>query len=228
MKLRGDIVLVAVILGFGTPLAQAQEPGTEPSPEAAGTPAEEPAPEAKAAAPEAGPDEAAVPAPAPKAGKLQAVVRGFHMGLQGGIGFMPMTVDDRSYLPGGDFGVHMGYDIIKLLSLQISLFWSTFGVVKSEASPDLMMFGGRLALLFTLWSTQRTFIQAGPGVGIAWFDNGLTTPFTRVILADVLFGVEYHTKLRHFSVGLDLDVQFLFMEKFNLNLQLLPHVRYSF
>ena len=70
-------------------------------------------------------------------------------------------------------------------------------------------------------------LQVGAGVGIMWMDDAQTIPYPHSWLADVIISYEYYTKLRHFSIGVDVDAGFLF-SPFNVNIQILPHVRYTF
>lgn len=176
--------------------------------------------------PEEGDDPEAA-GPETKLEALQVVHRGFYMGFNTGLGILAKREADVRYYPGADVGITMGYDFGELVSVQALLFFNAYGNFKGEEERDLAVMGARLALLFTPWHTERSYLQAGLGGGIAYTDDGFDSQFDQRIAANILVGYEYYTDLRHFSVGVDLDCQLL-LNPFNANIQLLPHVRYTF
>ncbi len=173
---------------------------------------------------------------------LKPVLRGFYLGLQGGLSIFPMRLAPGEselsyrYAPGGTFGLNLGYDINNLISLQLQTYFGAYHGLNSEDKEghreevlvnDLTTLGLRLAMLFTVWHSTNIYMQLGAGFGITWLDDAMVIPYPYSLTADVIYSFEYYTKLRHFSIGVDLDVAFLFTP-FNLNIQILPHVRYTF
>ncbi len=173
---------------------------------------------------------------------LNPVQRGFYMGLQGGLSIFPMrlapgesTLSYR-YAPGGTFGLNLGYDINNLISLQLQTYFGAYHGLNSEDQSgkredvlvnDLTTLGLRLAILFTVWHNTNIYMQVGAGFGATWLDDAMVIPYPYSLTADVLYSFEYYTKLRHFSIGVDVDLAFLFTP-FNMNIQILPHLRYTF
>lgn len=173
---------------------------------------------------------------------LKPVLRGFYLGLQGGLSILPMRLApgesalSYQFAPGGTFGFNLGYDFNDLISLQLQTFFGAYHGLNSEDASgkredllvnDMTTLGLRLALLVTVWHRPNMYMQVGAGFGILWMDDAMVIPYPHSMMADAIYNFEYYTKLRHFSVGVDVDWSFLFTP-FNMNIQILPHLRYTF
>jgi hypothetical protein len=159
--------------------------------------------------------------------KLETMIRGFYIGFDAGFGFLPLKMNDVAYLPGGNLSLTIGYDISDSVTLQSALFYNAFGSRKGQTAHDLSLAGGKVALLFTAWNSGPLLLQAGAGGGFLILDDALTIPFEKSPMADALGSIEYYTGLRHFSIGASFDLQFIFTP-FNINTQIMPHIRYTF
>lgn len=232
---QASLCVAAWLLSSASPVWAQGEPDVEPSdgPPAESAPAPAPAtaaadPGAPTEAPAGGLD--APPAPATQADRGEAMVvllRGFYLGVAAGVGLLALPEDDVRHLPSGALGLSLGGDLGELISLQLLVSFSAFGEQQGQPIRDLVMMAARLGLLFTAWHSEQLWLQLGLGGGLALTDDGLSSEFVQRPSGHALVSLQYYTDMRHFSIGLDLDVQVL-LSPVNANIQLLPHVRYTF
>jgi len=151
---------------------------------------------------------------------LNEIERGVYFGLQGGAWYLLEAPTPKGTQGPKSFGqslqIEFGYDIGKRFSVGVILL-GTFNSAsstyhglssKKEASggfssltPGLSVKVGLVGIQDSQ-SVQRTWIYVRAAVGASFF-------FPKVLIPDMDFllnggiGIEYYTRLRHFSVGLE-------------------------
>jgi hypothetical protein len=167
------------------------------------------------------------------------VERGIFLGVQAG-GFVLLNAPFQGpFSPGQAALVEAGYDFGERVSV------SGFAMVTANragadylgksaglASGDYSAFVPGVSARVNAWGfadgqgVQRTWVYARAGVGVALF-----SPRTLLPDPDVLLfagpGVTYHTRLRHFSVGLEVTGTLL-VASGSLGFAVTPNVRYAF
>ncbi|AKU91266.1 adventurous gliding motility protein CglE [Vulgatibacter incomptus] len=147
---------------------------------------------------------------------------------------------------GSLFGLEAGYDVSKFLQLGVVIWGqsvgapSTYRAITDDAlNPkrargdfQTMMAGASLRLAFLRFQDDngqdRTFVYARAAGGPT-----LSRPIGIVdeqgFFAAGGLGVEYFTRLRHFSVGIELDGMALLGDAGNaVGMAVLPHAKYTF
>lgn len=142
---------------------------------------------------------------------------------------------------GGLIGAHLGFDIGPVVNLSIGGRAWTAGSTASErveGSGDLLYLAPTLRLQVALLTTQRLFVRLGAEAGYAFLEPsqvaGRDYGRDGLLIAGAAI-VEYYTKLRHFSVGLDAGPAFV-LDGVELNgsrqtpvhIWIVPHVKYTF
>lgn len=175
---------------------------------------------------------------------FQEIERGFFLGVTAGPFFVvnPPAREGtpRPFSPGQMAQVGLGFDLGERLSLEAFVLGSANRagsdyVGKStgnKASGDFAAFvpgaAARLNLLgfADAQETMRTWIYVRAGGGWVMF-------FPQSLLPDpdvMVFGgpgVEYYTRLRHFSIGLEVSAAFL-VTSGTLGFAVTPNLRYAF
>jgi hypothetical protein len=177
----------------------------------------------------------------PRAARYRDVEHGFYVGFEAGYyGLLDTPVADPARYPnagtsggssgGAVVGLNLGYELGSRVAL------SLFGTLTTQkAGPSYGAFtlygaGGDLRLSFLQFKdrngTPRFFVYAHGRGGYGW-----TTP-TGLFEGTGLFaaaglGVEYYTRLRHFSIGLAVDYVRWFDAAVN-GYAVYPTVRYTF
>jgi hypothetical protein len=75
--------------------------------------------------------------------------------------------------------------------------------------------------------TARTFLYVRGGAGLAFYYPAGLLPDTRDFFAFAAVGVEYYTRLRHFSVGLEGSFALL-LPSGSTGFAITPSLRYAF
>lgn len=139
------------------------------------------------------------------------------------------------FSPGTRMGLRVGYDILNNVNAEV-FATGNFNegklqpgkIAASELTGDLTQIvtgvGGRFAFI----TTERVFVFARAGVGYAmWFPQTLAQSSFGSIHVDASLGVEYYTKLRHLSVGVEAGFQSLLLP-FAFGVSLYPTIKYTF
>jgi hypothetical protein len=175
---------------------------------------------------------------------IDEIERGFYLSVDYGPnyyipieqpGFVTLNPD---YLrPGTRMGIRAGYDLLNNVKLDLFVLANfNEGLIDGSAaqagqlSGDLAHFAPGAALRFDYITTddQRFFAFARVGVGYAfWFPKQLAQDQAGSIHTDASLGVEYYTKLRHLSVGLEADFQAL-IAPFAFGISVYPTLKYTF
>lgn len=176
------------------------------------------------------------------------IERGFYVSVLGGPSFIVNPPADacadaskcpRPFSPGQQAMVELGVDLGERLSLGLFVMGSSnragsdyVGKSGGAASGDFstLVPGATLrAHLLGFADSQevkRTFLYARAGVGYALFSPKQLLPD-----ADILVfagpGVEYYTRLRHFSVGLEVTGSYL-INSGSFGFAISPNLRYAF
>ncbi|MFO0727022.1 MAG: adventurous gliding motility protein CglE [Myxococcota bacterium] len=167
-----------------------------------------------------------------KAQRIQAVERGFFLSLDFGGNLNLTKLDGRSYGFGVLTGVFAGYDITPFLSISLG----ATGMVATGSSDnpvqgDLMFISPMAQLQFAFVTTERDFVYAKGGVGVAFGlpDKVGTTDFGGVgVTFRALVGYEHYMKLRHFSLGVQAGVTGVTKPGVGIGISLMPTVKYTF
>jgi len=177
----------------------------------------------------------------PRAAKFKDVERGFFVGMDAGwLSFLKTPVADpvRHGYAGEDggvsggilIGVNVGYDVLPRLSLAL------FAVGANERADvnygAFSLYAAGLDVRYAFWSMkdrngwERFFAYAHARGGYArTWPTGLFGDVETLVSGGV--GIEYFTRLRHFSVGLAADGAYA-TKAGALGWALYPTVRYTF
>jgi len=171
------------------------------------------------------------------------IERGLYFAVQGGPFFIANPPSDgtnpRPFSPGQSAHVEVGVDIGERLS--VGLF--VLGAANRAGSEYIGKSGGAASGDFSTLvpgatlrahlvgfadsqGVQRTFIYARAGAGLAMFSPKLLLPDSD-ILVFAGPGVEYYTRLRHFSVGLEVTGNYL-VSSGSIGFAVSPNLRYAF
>lgn len=139
--------------------------------------------------------------------------------------------------PGTRMGLRVGYDLLNNIQLE-GFILANFneGVIDPETADaggvtgDLSHFAPGVAVRFDFITSedQRFFAYARAGAGYAlWFPSELAGGAPGSVHTDASLGIEYYTKLRHLSAGLEVDFQAL-IAPFAFGFQVYPTLKYTF
>src|SRR5512146_1242782 len=172
------------------------------------------------------------------------VERGFYVGTQAGPFFILNAPADpaspRPFAPGQVGGLEAGYDFGAFASAGLFLLgtanragseYKGYSPTKSYSGDFAALIPGVAARINVLGladanQTRRTFLYVRAGAGYALFSPRQLLP-TPDILVFGGAGVEYYTRLRHFSIGVELTGTFLVSSQ-ALGFALTPSLRYAF
>jgi hypothetical protein len=175
--------------------------------------------------------------------EIDEVVRGFYLSVDYGPNYyLPMNQADfvPYAFPGTRMGIRAGYDILNNIRLDLFVL-ANFNQgtidpalvnVPGKLTGDLAHFAPGAALRFDFVTSedQRFFVFARAGAGYAfWFPPELASPKAPPgsVHTDASLGVEYYTKLRHLSAGLEVDFQAL-ISPFAFGFSVYPTLKYTF
>jgi hypothetical protein len=186
--------------------------------------------------------ESAPPLPQdPRAPRFREVERGFFTGFE--VGYLMLfdtpTADPVKYPFAGKgggrangflVGVTAGYDVTDRLAISLyalgsnshaSLSYGSFSVISGGGDLRLALFGSRDAN-----AVERLFFYVhGRGGYLVTYPEGLFGNHDLYLAGGP--GIEYFTRLRHFSIGLAADVAYLPTAK-TAGLAVTPTMRYTF
>ncbi|XXF80468.1 adventurous gliding motility protein CglE [Myxococcaceae bacterium GXIMD 01537] len=170
------------------------------------------------------------------------IERGIYFSVLGGPMFVvnpPASDGPRPFSPGQMGQVEIGVDLGERFSLGLFLMGATnragsdyVGKSGGAASGDFStlvpgaVMRAHLVGFADSQEVKRTFLYARAGAGYALFSPKQLLPD-----ADILVfagpGVEYYTRLRHFSVGLEVTGSYL-VNSGSFGFALTPNLRYAF
>jgi hypothetical protein len=172
---------------------------------------------------------------------IDEVERGFFTSLDYGYAYyIPLSqpgflVLNPTWLtPSPRIGLRVGYDILNNIAVD-GFVSGTFneGIIDPAdlqtkgLTGDLSSLSVGLGGRFAFVTTDRLFVYARVGVGYAfWFPQGLAGSLGS-IHTDLNVGLEYYTKLRHLSVGVELGAQAMIAPT-AIAVELRPIVKYTF
>jgi opacity protein-like surface antigen len=178
---------------------------------------------------------------------FEEIERGLYFSVLGGPYFVvnppadddPTRDDERPFSPGQMAQVEVGVDIGARLSVGAFVMGSTnragseyVGYSGGTASGDFsMLVPGAVARLHLVGiadaqDVQRTWVYVRGGAGYALFRPKQLLPDSD-ILVFAGPGVEYYTRLRHFSVGIEVTGTFLVRSQ-SFGFAVTPNLRYAF
>ncbi len=177
----------------------------------------------------------------PRAARFREIERGFWVGLEAGfVGFTKTPTMNSDKFPsagsGGGFasgfgvGVSVGYDLSSRLALSAFALGSNVKASSSYGAFDVLAAGGDLRFA-PLASRDEQGVERFHGYVHVRGGYLLSRPDSlfdsRDWFAGGGIGIEYFTRLRHFSVGIALDGTFVGKVKVP-GVSLTPTLRYTF
>jgi hypothetical protein len=177
----------------------------------------------------------------PRAAKFRDVERGFFIGFD--IGYLTLsrtpTADQTKYSLAGDnggragglvLGANVGVDIGSRVSLAAFAQGGNLTAGANYGAFSLLSAGLDVRYAFTSWKDRndwdRLFAYVhGRGSWARTYPEGLFG--TKDVLLAGGIGLDYYTKLRHFSVGAALDGIYATKAK-SLGVAIYPTLRYTF
>ncbi len=161
-----------------------------------------------------------------------------------------ITDDTKNNGLGFMFGFGLGYDVMKrLLSLELDVLTSfhnadvigdDMGGIRDDAkiSGDIQLLRTQLALNIKYFTTKRWELYVAPTGGITYSPRNVAKDANGDPLIDEDFpeldyqaglrlGFEYYTGLRHFSIGLDLEVDY-YIQLAAVGMHVAPMLKYTF
>lgn len=181
---------------------------------------------------------------------VDEVERGFYLGADIGLAFLG-SLPAASGTPspsawGALVRLELGYDIGRYVTVNIFGEFASYragsdytGYSNGVASGDSTQLIPGAAVRFNALGfsdgqgVQRTWLYVKAGAGWAFFEPGAlftTTPATSSYSSFYAFGgvgIQYYTHLRHFSIGLELDADYLGKSK-SWGFLVTPNIRYAF
>lgn len=179
--------------------------------------------------------------------EIDEIERGIYLSVDYGANyFIPLVqpgfvVLNPDYLrPGTRMGIRVGYDILNNIRLDLFVLANfNEGVISQEdlqaskLTGDLAHFAPGLAVRFDFITSEDqrlfAFVRAGAGYAL-WFPAKLVDPkqdFVGSLHTDASLGIEYYTKLRHLSAGLEVDFQALLAPS-AFGVSVYPTLKYTF
>jgi hypothetical protein len=188
--------------------------------------------------------------------EINEVERGFYLSVDAGLnhylhmnqgGFVrlgrPLFGEPANpttwFSPGTRMGVRAGYDILNNLNADLFLLANfnegivdqgeiSQGLLTGDLSNFVVGIGARFAFLTLPTDYPRFFVYARGSAGYGlWFPAELAQNSIGSIHVDGSLGVEYYTKLRHLSVGVEATFQALLLPM-AFGVQIYPTVKYTF
>lgn len=173
---------------------------------------------------------------------IEEIERGLYFSVLGGPLFIvnpPASEGPRPFSPGQMAQVEVGVDIGERLSLGIFVMGASnragseyVGNSGGAASGDFSMLVPGAVARFHLvgfadaQEVKRTWIYVRGGAGYALFRPKQLLPDPD-ILVFAGPGLEYYTRLRHFSVGIEVTASF-FVQSQSFGFAVTPNLRYAF
>jgi hypothetical protein len=172
---------------------------------------------------------------------IDEVERGLSVGVDYGPAYyLPasgagsINLNPTSTSPSTRVGLRLGYDVLNNLAVDAFVL-GTFstGVIDLEdvrdgkTTGDLALIAPGVGVRFAFITTERVFAFVRAGVGYAlWFPPELAGA-TGSLHTDGALGVEYYTKLRHVSVGVEAAFQAL-LGPTAFGVHVYPTLKYTF
>lgn len=171
--------------------------------------------------------------------KFEEIEKGFYLDAQIGalVLFGPKANEKSGVSPGLTIDIGMGYDITDSLSLGLFFMGSNIAtpsgfVSKNGMQGDISAFSIGLLGSYAFYGRpddnglNRLFLDGHLGAGVS-----IMRPKDIYESMDILvragIGLEYYTRLRHFSVGVDLDFVFG-IKNLGAGILILPNMKYTF
>jgi hypothetical protein len=172
---------------------------------------------------------------------IDEVERGFYVGVDyGPTYYLPLdgagfiNLNPTATVPGTRVGVRVGYDVLNNIAVDAFVL-GTFnpGVInpddlrEGKTTGDVAAIVPGIGARFAFVTTERLFVYGRAGVGYGlWFPAELTGSIGSLHV-DGSLGVEYYTKLRHVSVGVEATFQAL-VAPTALGVHVTPTLKYTF
>jgi len=176
---------------------------------------------------------------------FEEVERGLYVGTLAGPFFIlnapaDPAISPRPFAPGQVGGLEVGYDFGTFASAGLFLLgtanragseYKGYNPTKGYSGDFAALVPGAALRVNVLGladanQTRRTFLYARAGAGYALFSPRQLLPNPDILVFGGV-GVEYYTRLRHFSIGVEIAGTFLVSSQ-ALGFALTPSLRYAF
>lgn len=171
--------------------------------------------------------------------KFEEIEKGFHIDAQIGalVLFSPKNQANGGVSPGLTIDVGLGYDISDRFALDVFLMGSNIATPSGFVSDngqqgDISAFSIGLMGTYAFFGhpddngVDRLFLDGHVGAGVSLMrPKDIYESMDIMVRAGV--GLEYFTRLRHFSVGVDLDFTY-FVKNLGAGILILPNMKYTF
>lgn len=134
---------------------------------------------------------------------------------------------NQRFSPGILMGLELGYDIIPILDVGVFFYMAQTAGSPAANQPkiDMNSFMGGGFVRFSFFHTERFYAGVKGGAGYGAQANLVNNPNTGVFALAALTA-EYYTRLRHFSVALDVGAVMWF-QPVSVALSIVPAVRWT-
>ena len=179
--------------------------------------------------------------------EIDEVERGFFVSVDyGPTYYLPMTgagyvtMNPSGTVPASRLGVRVGFDILNNIAVDAFVIGgfqqgdiNQDDIRAGKTTGDVAFIAPGAAVRFAFVTTERVFAYARVGAGYAlWVPPSLAgapagSTFFGSVHPDASLGVEYYTKLRHVSVGVEADFQAL-IAPMAFGISIYPTLKYTF
>jgi hypothetical protein len=156
-----------------------------------------------------------------------------------GAGFV--NLNPNTTVPASRLSVRVGFDIANNLAVDAFVLGgfqqgdiSLDDVRNEKTTGDVAFIAPGAAVRFAFITTERVFAYVRAGAGYAlWIPGSVVNPAAGAgavvgsVHTDASIGVEYYTKLRHVSVGVEADFQAL-IAPMAFGISVYPTLKYTF
>ncbi len=157
----------------------------------------------------------------------------------GGAGFVNMN--PTATIPASRLGIRVGYDILNNVAVDAFVIGgfqqgniNQDDIRAAKTTGDIAFIAPGAAVRFAFITTERIFAYGRVGAGYAlWIPGTVVNQASKSgdivgsVHTDASLGLEYYTKLRHVSVGVEADFQAL-LAPMALGISVYPTLKYTF
>jgi hypothetical protein len=149
-----------------------------------------------------------------------------------GAGFL--DINPTGTVPATRLGLRVGYDVANNIAVDAFVMGvfqqgdiNLDDVRDGKTTGDIAHIAPGLGVRFAFITTERVFAYARVGAGYALWIPAELAGTVGSIHTDAAIGVEYYTKLRHVSVGVEADFQALLLPM-TFGVHIYPTFKYTF
>ena len=165
--------------------------------------------------------------------KIRPVERGLFVETDIGLTLPVTAVGDRDYALGVEAAIHLGYDVLPMLSLMAGVSAVVLPGDDTVTGPrgDLVVVAPMVHAQFALITTARNhlWVRGGAGFGLGFPDKlGEVDIGGNGPLFSASAGFEHYTRLRHFSIGVRAGAVIVTTPSVGIGVSVTPLLKYTF